>query len=550
MQRISAEVDREITGAVWHRLGIHDESGLEECLSHVGRPEDPPANLVIALSLALSVEGLEKVARQIAAAAARDYLSYAGALERAAERPRRKDDQALLERAGADWRSDKEVGRAILNAKGAAHALKAVAGGETLGLELSFSKPPARLRDEDFMERSRIRDAVAPMVHDALAAGDGRRAQEALAELHEHLGDASLADEARAASVDQLEIAGRCVAAFRELGSTPSPDPINGLARFGPQTVDALDINRLVGERAERLLAPHGEPLDWHQSPRAGDLRQFEGQVRAMLRAPQRWRKRTTGERHEGEALFIPVGGTRSMAEIASAYADSPAFAGWGFLYGIKGPGKDDKAPLSIGMRLAFRDADHGDEYREVWAVLRGQPTNAHTAAGRARACGAEALGLKPGQIETARWWDPYPRSGVRAKECPRMRPDEVLTTPERTCRHQAARWTRTEDRDALRLGCNDCGRQAIAVVPRHRLPAILPSTAVLPDRDEEDYLAAQRFHARLRGGEEKARSITEMRERDGIASLDPATYGAAPRGPELGEQRRAGMARALGRRR
>lgn len=514
--------------------------------------EDPtarPLRLIGALALARSLDELQVHVPALAAAAASAYERHHRAITQAALRPRRATDQELLDRLGADWRLDDVVDGLVRRTRRNADALRRVAEGAEGGPPLDFVVTPEDLRDSRFGQRARVSDALGEPILAAFGAQDTERARALADEALRLTGQEERRAALVAAPESCLETASRLTLAYAELGQDPPFDPLIGIPGLGQRDLDRAGVDRLSGPRAERALPPPppGQVVRWGAITPARTVAEFEDQARQVIEGPARFDGKVSDD---GENVFVPIASPEAFAALRAHYEDHPAFAGYGVLSSVMHGMGTRKAELVVGLRLAYRDEE--GVRREVWATLPRGHSAANSRQGRLKACQLAELGLSADDIGPLRAWSRtpvaghWPRASEQEPALPQMDTSEALTALT-ACSHRHGRWVATSDHDAVRLTCPDCKRAAITVIPRHRLPRHSSVLPALPELDEPRYLARQRFHAVLAGGQETATSFAEMRERDGIASLLPERGGEAV--PEVA-RRHESMRTTLGRRR
>lgn len=532
VEQVRHSVDVEILAALLNELGIADLSSLDERLSRQEDPDQAPRDLLRAAELA-GAAGLLDEQRAILAAAARAYSAHAECFARAAERPRKRADQMLMQQQGVSWRDDEAVGAQLRRHRAAAKALASVVAGEHDIAELfpGLMRPPRVLRKLSFREQERIAEALGPRFLGPLRSGDLASARARFVEALQAFGLDEAATAAQAAPEFSFEVASRIVRADDALGKPASWRWQEGIAGLDQEHLDRLGLDRLSGPQAEALLALR-QRRGFHALDAAQDVASFEDLARRIMRNPRFYHHSHMAERAGVKTVNVPVADAASFRSLARHYADHPAFAGFGILASVVV--SDGRSELAVGFRLVF--SDELEERREVWAVLTRAKSAAKTLAGRARACQLDEVGLSEHDISAQVGWERAPvsayyREGGRVPrvEPVRMSVAKALPAPEPRCDHQSANWAPTPDGEALRLSCDGCDRMSLALVPRHQLPegsSVLPALGPL---DEERYLALARFHAILRGREETASSFAEMRARDGVVLAGRRGVAAPP---------------------
>lgn len=200
-------------------------------------------------------------------------------------------------------------------------------------------------------------------------------------------------------------------------------------------------------------------------------------------------------------------------------------------------PGKGSTFLLSGALRLAA-STPAGPVQVVFTAALEESRSKREESRRDLAADRLHKAGVPPGRIDRtlspapAAHGDPSPRP-----DDPRL-PDPWSLLGAERCQHPGAKWHGTH---LKWLSCDRCGRERVADVPAHRFDD--------PISDEEGYLKGVRFRATLLGDTRPVKSITQLRARDGEASLDPADYALGP-APETPAARTTSLADALGRRR
>lgn len=522
MAGVVADLERQV------EQEIHDEFERTLGGGPGGGPEDlegaAPHRLLSALALARAVPTLESQARQVADAAARGYDAHARAIDEAAERPRRADDQQRLRRFGLDWRNDQMVSEASVEARRRARMLRAYAAGGS-GEDLGFVRSRGALKGETFKLSKRLRRSLSALVSEALMAGDRDLVRARVASALTAVGEPERAATAAALPEASIAIAERLLHAYRELDEPAPFDLLDGIGDLTEDDIHRAGVDRLHGDRLERFLRDPGRPRYWVDLSPVTGVFEFEQQARRLLRSPHRYGGIREEDERRDQVMYVPVADEAAFTTIARHYAGKPGFAGIGVLKATRGAANPE---LSLGVRLSFSD-EQGRH--ELWAVLPRARSRAATLPGQANACRVSELRMSAEDVSFTAYWEGQPRSLHRPSPntgpdpAPELPLDAVLSMGERPCSHPQASWSATPHADALRLSCPDCDRRSLAVVPRHRAPSA--SGVALPPLDESDYLRRHRFHAALAGETDKAGSFAELRLRDGVASLDLGQHGA-----------------------
>lgn len=334
-----------------------------------------------------------------------------------------------------------------------------------------------------------------------------------------------------------LEEQARLLAADRELGR---PNSIDALRRFGrvqpSRELALLAVDRLTGDAGERAAA---EVWDLRQSAAATvarDFTEWQTAARAILRVPGRYAAEPGAVK--GREVVV----TADEA-VAHEVFDHAREAGWATdlrLMVAQAPGRQGGRDLSAYLRAAASVEGVPFAVSVRIPLARTAATSEQTLVREARRH-LQLLGWDRGvRPEIDR------RAGKAILQLERDGlPDGAAATMigHDVCRHPDAYWDDGIAEDGVALRCGACLRQRIAIIPAHRLPAT-HAVAVRAAAREREYLRRERARALIAGAAApEVESIGELRERDGLAPLDPADY----RQPVSRPRRAQSLRRALG---
>lgn len=339
-----------------------------------------------------------------------------------------------------------------------------------------------------------------------------------------------------------LEQQARIVNAMKELGLPVRREVLTRFGRMDDDPLRQLIIDRLEGDEGERRAAVLMKERRRPASLFSSDLTTWQAAVRAVRRVPERYR--STLDRSAGEEIRIATDEGTAHEVMTRARA-----AGW-----------------AVGTRILL---ERGPENRRrahfclrAMGTVEGRPLalSAVVYTGTTKATTASGLRrVVAGQLRQLGWpsgaapfvepdWSGAALAGFGAFGDPPVRLPVIGALSGLagydSCRHQNGIWN-GEARGALTLGCPDCLRERIAVVPAHRLPET-HTVAQLAARQESDYMAAERARAALEGRELTAQTIAELRAGERLAPLDPTAY-AQPLPPN--PQRAMSLRQAMRRR-
>lgn len=371
----------------------------------------------------------------------------------------------------------------------------------------------------------RLLELVEATLADLLAAHEPTKARALAAEVFaQELDDPVRAEQAAAASEQDLELLGRLVRARRALGEPLHHGTLPRIGRMRPRALEVLGSPRAVLPASLWLpAAANGR----YGLPEAADAETWRRHARAAAYHPSS----TTiadpqAARAEAFASWIPVE-AQLFLELGRAFVADPVFLEPALL--VRGhPTRDKVSILYAALRLgALVD---GREHMPAMIVKVGE-TRAETATGqRRKALGLwRAVGVRDGERVTVREWDgeylgaETPRGGL-----PIRAPLDLYGID--YCDHPDGRWQPNQTVDALMLNCPTCRRRQIAVVPRHRLPAdhkhhILRES----EHAHAAYLRREAFYRELAGEGPAPGDLEELVRAEPPLSLEPGDYAVRP---------------------
>lgn len=388
--------------------------------------------------------------------------------------------------------------------------------------------------------------AVTPPLTAALADEETDRARDLLAAFWTQTGEDGSADAAHLRTDAQLQVAGRLYRAHAALGDADKMDWLTEPLRVDEERLERLGAPRRAGDEAERELFRMGRPSRDHGAAiqPAASAGEVLARARAMARVPSRFRERDSSYLVKREApavvaMYVPTT-PEGMKDLeanlgASVYREPLRMVDRSASY------RGGKRVLSLAFTLA---AQVGDQQVQVIAHtpigstrLRRDDRQAEWLSAETERLGLKQLSDRAEIVRDEANEQAYaggprlrePRASMRRTATARNLRDLV---GEDVCSHPNGRWegagVSRGVTDTARLECPDCLRTRVACLPLHRLPAAHPLWA---ETDEVTYLARERYYAELRGDRRPVRSVAELRERDGVASVAPADYrvGAGP---------------------
>lgn len=396
-----------------------------------------------------------------------------------------------------------------------------------------------RTRGEDATRHKLLRSTVNRLLRSHFLVGDDAAAMEIARAWFERSGDTDTLARITGLNAIELEAAGRLVRATQHIDSENDTLALLGpgnftnqiAARLGERATDD-DPRALLRGRNEGF--PEGNASYTRQVAPRDNLRQIQHAVRAYLRDPERYGGRNMGlSFHDTDQkvlrCVVPVGAAgmsefidhnRGITPAMVRIIDQPR--------GAKGFNHDLYLTASTTVRVRGREV-------AIDAVLPLGQNRAHPgSAARERfihgrlvdLLGSDALSDAP-VIESQISLRPgLYAEDPRHRSAPTPQAEAAAVLGDRHCSHPRATWLEAVAINrsippARRLACPDCLRTRIAVEPLHRRPEGLSDEAIV---NPSKYLRAEAYLSVLRG-EPVAWSLDELRQRDGLASSEPADY-------------------------
>lgn len=563
--RVSAEIDRQVEERVASLLA----PTLDDLLSWHGRSYQGgvskdttrPADdlLEAAIAAAAGDERSRRLALELLDRAEQHQRAYVLRLEAAIAEPRRQASHLM-------WKAASSKSTDAAEHERLRHQAESLLG--QIADNRSLLTDPER-REELASRRSgqrdalglskRVKERVNLLLADSLGADDHARARGLHARYRDLFGGAA---EDGPPTDQELEISGRLQRALAAIGRPATVDWTAGL-RTPPARLENLLRHRLGGDGVEEVtlggdgLYSSQAPAELEEIPAAESASEVLARARAMARIPARFRRSKSSvrlisddDKPERVELIVPTSaeGLKDMLRHAraSGYLENLAVKS----EAVTSRGGKRMVSLEVSIATSLPDQDVVLTSRLQLGETR--LTNPDSQTEWLMSEVAPELGLEQmvadAQFQTGD--DPHlGRSplirdfSLPLRNAKRSRDLAAMIGRDR-CNHSGARWLPAAQRatgassptaDTARLNCPDCLRTRVAAEPLHRFPADHPA---LEGVAEEDYLARERFYSELRGDRRPITSIAQLRERDGIAELNPAAYAvgmtAAPRPPSI----------------
>lgn len=359
------------------------------------------------------------------------------------------------------------------------------------------------------------------LLRDALVAGDLASARAVLARLFDLMPDRI--SEPISFDDEGWEAARRLALAQRALGDEPDDADVRNQSRkvlSGNLSAARAEVEY---RRARRLAgAAHEEALSMVSRQSAA----VTGTAHAPLASADHWRakmRRAIEGRGGFAASRITAMVRSSVIEELAAHGD-PVAPGLSILASAD----QDRSSKLVVHLIAHHDVEVDGRAVRLEAAAKIGTSQARTPRGLARmVANRTGLEVDPDAVEfdEERTFAARRLSSSDSEPLADGTPSTRKLLGRELCRHQNGIWEANHHDGALVLRCDDCQSPRVACVPFHRLPE---GHELLRKINRPDYIKAERAYAALEGADPDSvpDSISALRSRDGVASLDASAYG------------------------